>query len=146
MAAVFATPAFAAEATVAATAAPLGAAIPLLGMGALGVLSYKLIAWWKASTAAASAAAAKAAGAVPAAAEMAVAGAMDTVAVTTVSTTGGAATTTAATAATATAVSPILIGGLAVVAIAGGCYYLVSGLDRGLRLEEKFCLLIIVTA
>jgi len=101
-----------AEAGLAASLAPL---MPLIGGTAvLGIVSWKLVAWWKASTAAAKAAAVEAAAAevaaAPAAAEAAAGEVVGVVA--TVST------------------PVLLVGGLVVLAVIGGVYYLVSKLKR----------------
>jgi hypothetical protein len=95
-----------AEAGLAAALAPL---MPLIGGTAvLGIVSWKLVAWWKASTAAAAVAAAAA----KAAAEAAVAEVV------------GVAVTLS---------TPVLlVGGVVVLAVIGGVYYQVSKLKRWL--------------
>jgi hypothetical protein len=127
-----------AEAGLAAALAPL---MPLIGGTAvLGIVSWKLVAWWKASTAAAAVAAAAAkAAAVEAAAMAAVAAEV-------------AAAEAAAEAAVAEVVgvavtlsTPVLlVGGVVVLAVIGGVYYQVSKLKRWLCAKYLYLLLSIL--
>ena len=130
-----AVPVFLAEAGLAASLAPL---MPLIGGTAvLGIVSWKLVALWKASTAAAAAAAAAAQAAAVEAAKVAAAEAAKVAAAEAAALAAAAAQAAAeatvgeVVGVVGTVSTPVLlVGGVVILAVIGGAYYLVSKLKR----------------